>query len=132
MRERPSIAEQHANACVYFNGITNDKCDAEITYPREWKDNPCHKSHENIPCEKRRFPTQEEVEIFVKELELQFENMKKAFVIVGKIKNEHKSHNWEGVEVCPVCNGKLHMSHSAFNGHVWGKCETEKCLAWME
>lgn len=58
------------------------------------------------------------------------------FVVVGpliaKVKHEHKGKNWQGVEKCPVCNGKLHMSHAAYNGHVHGRCETEDCLSWME
>lgn len=33
---------------------------------------------------------------------------------------------------CPECKGKLHLSQSAYNGHVHGKCETEGCVAWME
>jgi hypothetical protein len=37
----------------------------------------------------------------------------------------------EAVE-CPVCKGRLHLSQSAYNGHVWGKCETEGCVAWMQ
>lgn len=33
---------------------------------------------------------------------------------------------------CPVCKGRLHLSQSAYNGHVHGKCETEGCVSWME
>lgn len=33
---------------------------------------------------------------------------------------------------CPQCGGRLHLSQSAYNGHVHGKCETEGCVAWME
>lgn len=33
---------------------------------------------------------------------------------------------------CPVCNGRLHLSQSAYNGHVHGKCETQGCVSWME
>lgn len=33
---------------------------------------------------------------------------------------------------CPVCKGKLHLSQAAYNGHVWGKCETQGCVEWME
>ena len=37
-----------------------------------------------------------------------------------------------GVVECPICKGQLHLSQSAYNGHVWGKCETADCIAWME
>lgn len=33
---------------------------------------------------------------------------------------------------CPVCKGNLHLSQSSYNGHVFGKCETLGCVAWME
>lgn len=33
---------------------------------------------------------------------------------------------------CPVCNGRLHLSQSACNGHMSGKCETDGCVMWME
>jgi hypothetical protein len=33
---------------------------------------------------------------------------------------------------CPKCNGILHFSKSSYNGHIWGKCETEDCLSWMQ
>lgn len=33
---------------------------------------------------------------------------------------------------CPVCKGRLHLSQSAYNGHVHGHCETVGCVSWME
>lgn len=33
---------------------------------------------------------------------------------------------------CPACKGRLHLSQSAYNGHVHAKCETPGCVAWME
>lgn len=43
----------------------------------------------------------------------------------------HRVGKQEIVE-CPVCKGKLHLSQAAYNGHVWGKCETPGCVSWME
>ena len=40
--------------------------------------------------------------------------------------------NKQGVIECPECKGRLHLSQSAYNGHVWGKCETAGCVSWME
>ena len=37
-----------------------------------------------------------------------------------------------GVIECPICKGRLHLSQAAYNGHVWGKCETAGCANWME
>jgi len=33
---------------------------------------------------------------------------------------------------CPVCSRVLSYSISSYNGHIWGKCKTPGCLAWME
>jgi hypothetical protein len=52
--------------------------------------------------------------------------------IISAMKKKYKGRTVQGVKTCPVCKGKLHMSHSGYNGHVWGRCETEGCLNWME
>ena len=33
---------------------------------------------------------------------------------------------------CPVCKGRLHLSQSAYNGHVWAKCSTAECISFIE
>ena len=34
---------------------------------------------------------------------------------------------------CPICNsGSLHYSIAASNGHIHARCDTEKCISWME
>ena len=42
-----------------------------------------------------------------------------------------KNKDARGEIECPACKGKLHYSIASYNGHIWGKCETEKCLEWM-
>ena len=37
-----------------------------------------------------------------------------------------------GTVVCPKCGGVLHYGVSGYNGHMWGKCATRNCIAWME
>ena len=34
--------------------------------------------------------------------------------------------------VCPKCQGDLHYSRAKLNGHIWGKCQTQDCLSWMQ
>lgn len=52
-------------------------------------------------------------------------------IMIG-MKKRHKGQRAKEVIECPKCKGRLHLSIAATNGHVWGKCETEGCLAWME
>lgn len=33
---------------------------------------------------------------------------------------------------CPKCGSKLNYSIASINGHLWGECETENCLSWMQ
>ena len=74
----------------------------------------------------------EEVEASHNETEKAFERMMTVIPVASKIKNDHKGESWKGTVDCPVCNGILHVSHSGYNGHVHGKCETKDCLSWME
>jgi len=46
-------------------------------------------------------------------------------------KKEGKKRGVVGTIECPVCGKSLKYSIAASNGHVWGKCETTNCLAWM-
>jgi hypothetical protein len=34
--------------------------------------------------------------------------------------------------ICPECGKVLSYRISSLNGHIWGKCETDKCICWME
>lgn len=66
------------------------------------------------------------------EIEQAIERMKKMSPLISKIKRIHRGITWQGIKICPICDGKLHIRHSGYNGHVWGKCETENCVCWAE
>ncbi len=51
---------------------------------------------------------------------------------IVEINQKHGKTNAQGVIECPLCKGKLHYTVAACNGHIWGKCETENCLSWMQ
>ncbi len=35
--------------------------------------------------------------------------------------------------LCPICKrGQLRYSVAGVNGHIWGKCSTDGCVAWMQ
>jgi hypothetical protein len=87
-------------------------------------------------CAKYEEPTDAEVAAHEAEIEAMIAKseaqMAATTPLLKRIKKDHKGQDWQGVEVCPVCGGKLHLSHAAYNGHVHGRCETEDCLNWME
>lgn len=44
-----------------------------------------------------------------------------------------KGHGGLGNFPCPICQrGQLHYSVASVNGHLWGRCTTDGCVAWMQ
>lgn len=136
-----SLREQIADKCIHFNGVMNKICEAGVCYDDFRKELPGENGYRfpcikdlcgTATCEKRQWPDEAYIQGRLDEIEQSTKRMMLAMELVGRIKQEHKGESWQGVEVCPVCGGKLHLSHAAYNGHVWGRCETENCLAWME
>ena len=131
-RKHKTIGEKYANWCIHFNGIAHNKCKAYINYSRFDNSYPCFKDKGHGGCLKQYFPNEQEVAAHVASMEAHMEKMRLAFKIVAAIKKEHRGKGWQGIVECPACNGNLRLSHTALNGHVWGKCETKDCLSWME
>jgi len=144
-----------AGTCKYFTGtFHNTHCQAGVCYhdvttePNKLQGQalriPCH----SIPimcspaqleefekrgkCEKYCDPTPDEIAAYEAEMKAHMDKFLLSLPIIEKVKKEHKGKDWKGVEECPVCKGRLHMTHAKFNGHVWGQCETKGCLSWME
>ena len=128
-----TLKQQIGNRCVHFSGVQHKQCEAGVAY--QGGNLPCFRDggdKRNWACNKVQFPTGEEVEAELDRKNAAMAKFAKAGPIIDKIKKEYKGQNWGGVEVCPVCNGRLHLAHAAYNGHVCGKCETAGCLGWME
>lgn len=132
--------------CVHFRGSVDQFCGAGIDWRKlvggpdegcctRWPCNPRTTDRANgpiVPCDQFRVPTPEEIEADEKAMQQAMDRMMLTLPLMAKVKAEHKGRDAKIVEVCPVCGGRLHMTHAAYNGHVWGKCETENCLSWME
>ena len=145
------------NTCKHFRGTFHNKtCKAGVCFNDVVPDPenmlgwilrlPCHKtldytdaSKEQIACfegrgtcDKYEEPTDAEIAEDEAAIAAMILNFEKSLPLMAKVKAEHKGTNWRGIETCPVCQGNLHMTHAAINGHVWGKCETPNCLNWAE
>lgn len=141
--------------CKHFNGSINTHCKAGVCYrdvtvdPDEagsWLRIPCHTEqpfknpntyqiddfNRRGKCDKLELPTADEIAEDEAWVQAATDRMLKTLPLVGRVKQEHSGQDWKGVEVCPICDGKLHLSHSSLNGHVWGKCETDDCVSWIE
>jgi len=142
-RIRKSLEEQIASRCVHFTGVMNDTCEAGVAYAavrdesKPGKDGlPCFRDGECIACEKRRFPTTEEVKAEIEEGRLAMERTFTAMAAAqadAKANGFKKGNGGVGSVKCPCCeSGTLGYSVSGYNGHLWGKCSTEGCVAWMQ
>ena len=85
-----------------------------------------------VSCSKYQEETEEEIAAKEREIEALLERHRKAEEVVRAFRVKYKNKSGQETVKCPVCEGKLHLSIAAYNGHVWGKCETKDCLAWME
>lgn len=99
-----------------------------------WKPWP-RNGHKVMDCPKFRLPTKEEIAASDAERQALMDRMRKVMEVVKPWRAGWSKSNRVGkaeVIKCPACAGRLHLSQAASNGHVWGKCETEGCVSWME
>lgn len=131
-----TLREQIAGSCVHFSGTINPACEVGIRYA-EFKDPasgkraafdqmPCFSGDGRLPCERRQFPTAEEVEAEVAASDRAISNVGKARRAIVASKLAH------GAIDCPVCARpkSLQFSVSSYNGHIHAACPG--CVSWME
>lgn len=137
-----SLRDQIANKCVHFTGIDNDTCRAGVEYKQfrsaetGYRDRlPCHRKCAHIACEHREFPSEAEVQRQLDAHEKAAAKMFGALDAVhadAKARGLRKGHGGTGAVKCPNCGGEIAYSVASFNGHIWGKCSTVGCVAWMQ
>ena len=144
-------------SCIHFNGLQHDLCERGIAYAQFRPGIPCIKfveksanggtylkpgekaaerrpwKYDGKPCPFYQAPTDEQVQADREELERVMARFKVALKVASewRVKPKPAQSRHEVVE-CPVCKGRLHLSQSSYNGHVHGKCETDKCVHRME
>ncbi len=84
------------------------------------------------PCELYKEVTQDEIDEEARFIQRSEEHFKLVVPIIAAIKANNEGENTKGTVVCPICKGKLHWIHHAINGRVYGRCDTEDCVHWME
>ncbi len=145
--------------CIHFTGAQHRLCGRGVLYAQFAPGLPCiqfmHKSARGgtylkageLPAETKPWPgalpkercpfyaepTDEQVQADRAEMDAHVEKTMAAMKVAStwRVKPKPAQDRRETVE-CPVCKGSLHLSQSAYNGHVHGKCETADCVAWME
>jgi len=121
--------------CVHFTGAQNEICKAGVRYdslpPGRLQ---CCFDDAVRTCEKYREPTAEEIAASEAEMEAALAKHRVVMTAIRPWRTWSKQNRVAKQEVieCPACQGRLHLSQAAYNGHVWGKCETAGCVEWME
>lgn len=146
-------------SCIHFNGVQNNLCKRGVAYSNWAGPKPCIRFIEKSangstslrpgevaaerkpfpgadkakPCPFYQEPTDEQVQADRAETEAWLERTKVALKVAAEWRVRPKpAQDRHEVKECPICKGRLHLSQSAYNGHVHGKCETQDCVSWME
>ena len=147
-----AIVRQIMGRCKHFDGLNggdlNDdskKCKRGRIYrglvggeQLGWmKRAPCLARNDTaVECEWREFPTEDEAQAEAQADEERTQHIFAAMMACAEDSNAHgfvdNRRDMTGQIVCPACGGTLKYSRAGYNGHIWGKCETVDCLAWMQ
>lgn len=144
--------------CIHYTGLTNNEscCKAGVHYRDQfdgWRPGiflrlPCvnlvpgrggvlqpldRRDQVKIPCPLYQEPTDAQIAAYDAETEAFMAKAMTAIKVAGKwrVKPKPETDRREVIE-CPICQGRLHLYQSAYNGHCHGQCETEGCVKWME
>lgn len=83
-------------------------------------------------CDKFTEPTDEDLAADQAENDKLLRDIAKCAPLFQQIREQHKGRTWGGVVECPVCGGsRLHLRHAP-NKHIWARCETQGCIAWVQ
>lgn len=148
MKDREETIEFEMNYCQHYHVGRLDKLEItcnkgmdikSIRLPRDEKtgafSQPCLKGH-LLPdplavCPHWLRRTREMGEARADRWEKTVSDMRKVGPVVAEWRKREPIGK-QDIVACPACGGKLHLSQSAYNGHVHGKCETADCVSWME
>ena len=137
-----SLYQQISEKCIHFSGVQHEKCGAGVEYKsfrgcpfpcfRGEAGDKLRKGEKPFVCEKVEWPTDAYIQAEIAMWDRENKKVGAGLKAVEPIRKEHKGKNWRGIIECPLCKGKLHVSHAGSNNHVHGRCETPDCLAWIE
>lgn len=85
-----------------------------------------------LECEHIRRPTSEEITAHEESWDRHLAKTMKTIAAIAPWRKANKGRSHTEVIECPICQGRLHLSIAAVNGHVHAQCETEDCMSWME
>lgn len=135
---RPLSRTARGRQCRHYTGALRPPCKAGIDYRAMvggedigWMarmpcqpDSPLRKEP-MASCDKYDEKPAEEIAAEEREIK------ERSTFMISAIKAIRATKLSRGSIVCPKCAGDLNFSVAKSNGHIWGRCNTEGCLAWM-
>lgn len=125
--------------------LSDETCEAGVSYkslageePGAFNRLPCfldkggQPKPDRVHCDKLRLPTTDEINAYEQWITERMDVLRKVMTAIRPWRAKWKGKSHVEVIVCPACNGQLHLSIAAYNGHVHGRCETVGCVSWME
>lgn len=147
MSQRPGDPGYADGWCIHYRYNRDrkpsepDTCEAGVDYSTfdgtKFQQRPCFldkgRSRTNAaPCPNLRLPTRKEIAAHEYWIEQRMSLMTTVRKGIAPWREKNKGRSHAEIIECPACNGRLHLSIAAYNGHVHGRCETEHCASWME
>lgn len=121
--------------CIHYSGILSEKCRRGVNYyelaggeATGWASRlPCVERHNSpLVCDKREFPTEEQVKAYFAEFEAAITHVEVA------LKRINDQQGNSGKIDCPRCGSTIHWSRSHRNGHLHLRCSTPNCVSMMQ
>lgn len=107
---------------------------AQLTAPSEGcvLRRPCYFIQGGTPVKCEKFTPRSEDELMRAD-QVKESHLRATLDVLAEVQKQTNGVNgdWSGNVTCPICGRQVFVSKSGFNGHVWGRCETEECLSWM-
>jgi hypothetical protein len=132
--------------CVHFRSMAQHQtCKEGIDYTALNGGSEYHRMHrlpcfiknsdkpkQRVGCQHFTAPSVEEIALHRQWDEDRQNRLTTALMGISpwRVRNLGRSH--AEIVKCPVCRGDLHLSITAFKGHVRGRCATGGCVSWAE
>lgn len=147
--ERQSSIDHHRNYCIHYDpresktgcsaGMDKEKIQCVPTPSSNvgrmipW--GPCIAGHTlESPCShcpKWQRHTLMSAEKYADDVEKSIQRMMIVDPVIEAWRTKPPMGKSEVIQ-CPACNGRLHLSQAASNGHVRAKCKTNECVNFIE
>lgn len=142
--EREARIVERMGKCVHFTGIQNDTCKAGVSYESVRVEHepingarfsrPCIAKFNaaGVTCASRCPHTREQSEAREVEAEASFERATKAIVAIRE--HSKATGQFSAIIDCPACGtpNSLGYGIARSNGHIHARCNTPKCVAFMQ